>query len=74
MEGGSLEYWYLTTTGAYMKRKWISPFDLYGALMWGNKQQARSGNPEESDKIDIRLGRESVGNGAGNPLLITTET
>ena len=27
--GISLVYWYLAITGTYMRRKWISPFDLY---------------------------------------------
>ena len=26
--GVSLEYWHLTMTGTYMRRRWISPFDL----------------------------------------------
>ena len=57
-----------------MRRKWITPFDLYGSLMWWNRQQAKSGNPEASGKNKIRLVRDGVCNGAGNPLLSTTGT
>ena len=57
-----------------MRHKWISPFGLYGSLMRRNNQQAKPGNPEESDKRERRLGRAAVGNGSGDPLLIATET
>ena len=33
----------------------------------------RTENPKESEKNEIRLVREAVGNPAGDPLLITTE-
>ena len=37
------------------------------------QQQMETGNPEGSEQYGIRLVREAVCNGAGNPLLITTE-
>ena len=72
--GISPGYCYLEITGKYMGGKWISHFDLYGSLMWRNKQHMKTWYPEESEKNEIRLVREEVCNGAGNPLLITTET
>ena len=61
--GISLGYGYLEITGTYMRRKWIAPFDFYASSMCRNKQQAKSRNPEDSDKIAIMLVREAVGNG-----------
>ena len=28
--GICMEYWYIALTGMYMRRRWISPFDLWG--------------------------------------------
>ena len=57
-----------------MRHKWVSPFNLYESLVWGNKQQRRTSKPEESEKNVIRLARESVANGTENPLLNMTES
>ena len=55
-------------------RRWISPFDLYAALMWGIRQHATSEHPEDSEKCEIRLIGEEVRNAAGNPTLVKTES
>ena len=57
-----------------MEHKWISPFDLYGSLIWRNKQQGETDRPEESGKIEMRLVRAAVGNGTENPSTIATES
>ena len=57
-----------------MRRKWISPFDMYESLMWRNKQKRKTDKPVESEKNETRRDREEVGNGAGNTLLIMKET
>ena len=58
----------------YEGEKRISPFDSYESLAWRRKQQLKAGNPDQSGENEIRLVRESSGNGSGNPLLVTTET
>ena len=57
-----------------MRHKWISPFGLYGSLMWRNKHQRKTNRPGEMDKSEKRLLREAVGNGTGNPSVIATES
>ena len=56
-----------------MRRKWISPFDLLESLMWVNKQQINTEKPEESGKSEMRLVREAVENGTGDPVVIANE-
>ena len=72
--GVSLEYRYLTSMGTYVRNRWVSPFGLWGSLMWRSKQERSGEKPDGNDKGDIRLAREAVGNGAGNPSIIATET
>ena len=57
----------------YMRRRRVSPFDLYELLMCENKQHRSTDNPEESDRGEMGLVREAVGHGAENPAIIVTE-
>ena len=70
-KGITLEYRYLSLTGAYIGHRWLSPFGLYESMIRGNKQQASSEHPECIMEAEISLVRESVGNEARNALLIT---
>ena len=70
-KGVSFEYRYLSLAAAYMRLRWISQFDLYGELMWWNRQHASSEQPEDSMNAEIRLSPESAGGGSRNPLLMT---
>ena len=56
-----------------MRHKWISPFDLHEALMWRDKQKIKTNIPEEMDKSETILVRDTVRNGTENPLLISTK-
>ena len=57
-----------------MRHRRISPFGLWGSLMWRSKQKRSGSNSEEHDKGEMRLARETVGNGTENPSIIATET
>ena len=41
-EGISLEYWYISLDGTYMRHRRISPFELDESRVWRNKQQVGS--------------------------------
>ena len=71
--GIRMEYWYLSLTGTYVESRRISPFDLCESMMRRHKQKSSSEHPEDITGGEIRLLRESVGNGARNPLLIKTD-
>ena len=45
--GVILEYSYSTVGGAYMRRKWISPFDLYGSIAWGGNKNEGIQTPQK---------------------------
>ena len=61
--GISLEYRRLSITGKYMRHRWISPFDLWGAFMWRPNRQRRVEKSEENGGGEVRLVRETIGNG-----------
>ena len=68
----SLGYWYLSTDGAYMGNRCISPFGRYVATMWRNRQHAKSRHPEAGARAEIRSVRGPIG-AISNHLPIATE-
>ena len=48
---------YLSRDGAFARRIWISPFDLYDAAMWRNQQQLDPERHGDNIREAIRLVR-----------------
>ena len=59
--GASLLYWYLSIDGAHTRNIWISPSDLYDALILSNRQHATSEHQEDSAREEISPGRVPFG-------------
>ena len=55
-----------------MRRRWISPFDIWGAFTWRIEKKRSAEKPEETEKGEVRTVMESVGNGTENPGIILT--
>ena len=64
----SLEHWYLSRAGNYMRHRWISPDEIFGALIWQNGKNKIGTMDDVTD-----LGREEGGSMRKLQMLIVRE-